>query len=195
MPITQVKPLITLKAPPNTQLRYPGLGTFSVEFSALVVSPIAISIRSVRNKIRAVAQQYANELAAQSPRGATGNLRSRWKVRFILQPTDSRYLADALCVVSNTAPASYFRITGRAPGKLPPIRPIMNWARSKGMSRAQAYAIQRKIAKFGTARYRSGSNMAGFIPGKNPNTTPYGQLYRKDNIVTRFLERVAQRLA
>lgn len=56
----------------------------------------------------------------------------------------------------------YFQqqITGRKPGKFPPIQPIMDWIDSKNLSfqkitkKSLAYIIARKIAKSGTDIYR-----------------------------------------
>jgi hypothetical protein len=38
---------------------------------------------------------------------------------------------------------------GRRPGKYPPIRPIANWARIKGIDQKAVFPIARKIFKFG----------------------------------------------
>jgi hypothetical protein len=56
----------------------------------------------------------------------------------------------------------YFQqqITGRKPGKFPPIKPILQWIDSKGLSlnkitkNGLAYIIARKIAEKGTDIYR-----------------------------------------
>jgi hypothetical protein len=38
---------------------------------------------------------------------------------------------------------------GRKPGTYPPIRPLLKWVSIKGMPKGAAYAIQKKIYKFG----------------------------------------------
>jgi hypothetical protein len=183
--------IIQVVAPPKTTSNYPGRGGFSVEFTALVVNPIMLSIAQIRGRAIAEAKNYAQYLSTISPRGHTGNLAARWKV---ITEVDKFIPAQIYCRITNTAPAAYFRIVGRAPGKMPPIRPIKAWAKKKGYSDAVAYAIQKKIGKFGTIRYRTGQNMAGLYPGRNPNTASYNSLYQRDNIVTRFLTRLERRL-
>lgn len=184
--------LIQVIAPPRTTIQYGGRKGFSVEFTALVVAPIALSIAQIRGRAIAEAKDYTNYLSRISPRGHTGNLAARWKV---VTEINRALPAQIYCRITNTAPAAYFRIVGRAPGELPPIRPIKAWAKKKGFGEGAAYAIRRRIAKFGTERYRTGDNMAGMYPGReNPETASYSSLYKPDNIVTRFLERVERRL-
>ena len=39
--------------------------------------------------------------------------------------------------------------SGRKPGRIPPITPLLKWVRLKGLPEASAYAIAKKIGKFG----------------------------------------------
>jgi hypothetical protein len=190
MPVI-TKGVLQVIAPPKTINQFAGRKGFSVEFTALVVSPIALSVAQIRGRAIAEAKNYASYLSQISPRGFTGNLAARWKV---VTAVDVLLPAQVYCRISNTAPNAYYRIVGRAPGKMPPIRPLKSWAKKKGLREGAAYAIQRRIAKFGTQRFRSGVNMAGMYPGRNPETDSYASVYQKNNIVTRFLERLERRL-
>ncbi len=199
MPTVTDKKFISLSTTPTTTAPYPGRGSFTVEFGAIVIAPLSKTIQKVRGGVTAEAKKYTTELAAASPVGHTKNLSRRWKLFTTVSNSftsggSGTNAFEVYCRISNTAPNAFFRIVGRAPGKLPPIRALKAWAKKKGYKDSAAYAIQRKIAKFGTERYRTGNNMAGLNPGVNPNTASYSALYRSDNIVTRFLERLERRL-
>lgn len=51
----------------------------------------------------------------------------------------------------------YYTFTGRAPGKRPPLSNIIDWCVAKGLPRAAAWPIAKKIAESGTALYRAGA--------------------------------------
>lgn len=84
--------------------------------------------------------------------------------------------------LNNTAPNSYFRIVGRAAGKMPPVRKLKAWAKSRGLPEAVGYAIAKKIAAQGTERYRTGQNIISI----NPTT----QQYRADAPFIKLINRV-----
>lgn len=75
--------------------------------------------------------------------------------------------------------SSYFQqqITGRRPGKFPPIQPIMDWIESKGLDlegitkKSLAFIIARKIARKGTDIYqgkRDGIDLKGIVKKYQP---------------------------
>lgn len=84
--------------------------------------------------------------------------------------------------LNNTAPNSYFRIVGRAAGKMPPVKKLENWAVKRGLPKAMGYVIAKKISEQGTERYRTGQNVVGI----NPTT----QNYRSDAGLVRLVNRV-----
>lgn len=84
--------------------------------------------------------------------------------------------------INNTAPNSYFRIVGRAAGKMPPVKKLENWAVKRGLPKAMGYVIAKKISEQGTERYRTGQNVVGI----NPTT----QNYRSDAGLVRLVNRV-----
>lgn len=88
--------------------------------------------------------------------------------------------------ISNTAPNSYYRIVGRAAGKMPPVKKLAAWAKRKGLPESAGYAIAKLIAKQGTARYRSGQNVVGI--------DPTSQTYRGDAGFVRLVSRVLAHL-
>lgn len=45
-----------------------------------------------------------------------------------------------------------FVITGRGPGKMPPIEPIREWVQKKGIESGVEWAIAKNISKYGTKR-------------------------------------------
>ncbi len=74
----------------------------------------------------------------------------------------------------------YFQqqITGRRPGKFPPIQPIMDWIDAKGLSlnkikkKSLAFLIARKISKQGTDIYRKkrdGLSVVDFVDEALPS--------------------------
>lgn len=88
--------------------------------------------------------------------------------------------------INNTAPNSYYRIVGRAAGKMPPVKKLAAWAKRKGLPESAGYAVAKLIAKQGTARYRSGQNVVGI--------DPTSQTYRGDAGFVRLVSRVLAHL-
>lgn len=68
--------------------------------------------------------------------------------------------------VSNKAPNSYYRLVGRASGKQPPTKRLVEWAKRAKLPPTVGYVIARKIGKDGTERYRTGQNIVGVDPRK-----------------------------
>ncbi len=100
----------------------------------------------------------ADELQNKTPVGATGSLRAGWDV---LEPRRSPVSFEISGSIVNTAPQALSRIAGRGQGTAPPIAPIKSWTEAKGLPPKAAWAIARKIAKSGTARWRAQDNFAG----------------------------------
>lgn len=189
---TKTRDFLKLKIYPKTTAPYPGQARYSTEFSAIVGSPVNKTINQIRGIVRSEANKYVRELESQSPVGHTKNLSRRWKV--FTETKSSGRDTEIYARISNTAPYALFRIVGRAPGKMPPMKSLKAWAKSKGLKENVAYAIRNKIARYGTERWRTGKNMAGIRPGVLPSAA-YSSFYKRNNIVSRFLDRVAARLS
>jgi hypothetical protein len=84
--------------------------------------------------------------------------------------------------IYNTAPNSYFRIVGRAAGRMPPVKKLQQWAMRKGLPKSAGYVIAKLIAERGSGRYRSGENVVGI----NPKT----RQYRTDAGFNKLINRV-----
>ena len=115
----------------------------------------------------------AEYLQANTPIGATGELKASWDV---LPPTKSAVGLSLESAIVNEAENALFRGAGRGPGKSPPIEPIRRWAALRLGDPALAYAVARKIAREGTNRWQSGTNWIGLrndgsvIPGGRVDT-------------------------
>lgn len=146
--------------------------------------PITKRAAAIGRVLTYEANQLKTELVNKSPR-ATGTLRSRWVViaAFRLTPAPG-VIVDVR--VSNTAPKSYFRIIGRAPGKQPPIKAIQQWCKVKGIDVNAAYPIAKAIGQKGTMRWRQEQNVLLFMPSN--------QNYRADNPVQRMIERIYRKI-
>jgi hypothetical protein len=120
-----------------------------------------------------------------SPRGATGLLKSGWDIEAPRKETCSLQINAK---ITNDAPNALYRIAGRGPGKLPPYQPIYQWASAKGFPE-KAQAIRRNIAKHGTLRWRQKDNWVGI--NNDGSIIPGGRLWTliqelKDNLNRRF---------
>lgn len=86
----------------------------------------------------------------------------------------------------NTAPNSYYRIVGRAAGKMPPAKKLEQWAKRKGFPKGTGFVIAKVIAKRGTERYRSGQNVVGI--------DPTSRTFRGDSGFVQLVGRVLDRM-
>lgn len=59
--------------------------------------------------------------------------------------------------------------TGRGPGGMPPILKIIDWLNARGLPRAMAWAVARKIAENGTKLYQQGGRT---VNGLTETLTP-----------------------
>ena len=50
----------------------------------------------------------------------------------------------------------YYTFTGRAPGQMPPISAIIDWLNARGLPRAMAWNVAKKIAREGTDLFQQG---------------------------------------
>ncbi len=129
----------------------------------------------VRDTFNLHAGEAVEELRQGSPDGATGELAKGWAY---VPARKSSGVKEFRVSITNTAPNAYFRIIGRGPGKFPPNAPIEAWVQKKFSGtpkeiKQRAFLIRRKIAREGTARWRSGKNWAGFKRnGTFDNTSP-----------------------
>lgn len=53
---------------------------------------------------------------------------------------------------------AYYLVNGRKPGTPPPISPLKEWARAKGLPEGVAYGVQQKITKEGTEIHKQGGS-------------------------------------
>jgi hypothetical protein len=56
-----------------------------------------------------------------------------------------------------------FTFRGRGPGKMPPLSNIIDWCNARGLPRAAAWSIARRIAEIGTKLHRQGRNILNEI--------------------------------
>lgn len=120
--------------------------------------------RQVRDAFDTALLDVAAELEANSPEGASGELKAGWDVIATKRRGNS---LEVQATILNRAPEAQFRIAGRGPGKFPPALPIEDWVEEKlGISdikqkRSVAFLIRRKIAKQGTSQWKAKRNFAG----------------------------------
>lgn len=74
-----------------------------------------------------------------------------------------------------------FLVNGRAPGKRPPITPLVRWASAKfGISGQEAistaFAVANKIAKEGTSYYPSGTDLLEVLESNEVSNYIYEEL-------------------
>lgn len=81
----------------------------------------------------------------ESYRGVSGDLAASWR----------RETRTHSFKIYSEDPKARWKIAGRGPGKMPPIREIAPWALSKGIS---PWRLALAIAKRGTQRWRTGKN-------------------------------------
>lgn len=139
--------------------------------------------QTIGRKVKRATADYVNELRANSP-VASGRLKRGWQ-----HYTEVKRVSNGIRLfirINNRAKNSYFRIVGRAPGKVPPIKPLTTWCRHKRLPPSVAYAISKRIARDGTERYRTGQNIVGI----NPKT----HTYNSDGSLIRFLLRLVNSL-
>ena len=124
------------------------------------------------------------QLQASSPY-ATGELASSWR---IASATYFYYnLPNARVRIVNDAPNAWYRIVGRAPGRMPPVNAIRQWCEVKGIPVAAAYPIARGIAQRGTQRWQQESNVLNY---KRSTGT-----YQLPNPWSETIERIERALA
>lgn len=117
-----------------------------------------------------------------SPTGATGDLKSGWRVR-------ERGGGNRI-TVELFNPAPIYTVTGRGPGKMPPWRPgspLADWAAVKGFS--SAYGVALIISDIGTERWRSGENWLGIDP-ETGGVAPGGAIDRTRQKIARRLKKL-----
>jgi hypothetical protein len=86
-------------------------------------------------------------------RNATGRSSDSLQLRNITKSTGQ--------LVGNEGIEFVFR--GRGPGKFPPLSAIIDWCNARGLPRAMAWAVARKIAIAGTQLHRQGRNVLNEI--------------------------------
>jgi len=99
--------------------------------------------------LKDVLEEFVTRFEKKSPVGASRDLKNGWSYR--IKSLDESYL-------ENDAENSLFRIVGRGPGKMPPVRKLRKWAREKGIN---PYLVARAIGEEGTDRWRENENLLG----------------------------------
>jgi hypothetical protein len=132
--------------------------------------------------------ETAAQLERESPVGATGQLKSSWRVTIPRREPTGFAIAGS---IYNDAPNAINRIAGRSPGLFPPIQPIFEWTLFKiesdpKQARRIAFLIARGIAQKGTQRWRKQENIAGI--------DRQGRL-REDSPIRKAEERIARRIS
>ena len=134
-------------------------GQASNSYHALII-PYNKRLSDANTIINRELKIMAKQLKQASPR-ASGRLSNSW-----VTINGTRLAFNKLLVVnvrlSNTAPMSYFRIMGRAPGNPPPIKAIQQWCKLKGIPVEAAYPITKKIGQSGTQRWKDKENVLGW---------------------------------
>jgi hypothetical protein len=130
-------------------------------FNQYIIAPIKQTVIYMNTAAQFEAVQTMFKLRNSSP-VATGLLANSWRVI----PTVTRSadgIPNVRVQITNTAPNSWFRIVGRAPGRMPPTEAIRQWCKVKGIDPVFAFPIARNIGKQGTFRWRTQSNVLNYI--------------------------------
>ncbi|MEN9566226.1 MAG: hypothetical protein RLZZ69_1422 [Cyanobacteriota bacterium] len=107
----------------------------------------------------------AEEFQVNSPVGATRQLKSSWDVQN--SPKAVAWGFEVRSNIINTSDRALNRIAGRPSGTPPPVEPLINWVKAKGIesdtkkAKGVAFAIAKKIAKKGTDRHVAKKNWVG----------------------------------
>lgn len=127
----------------------------------------------------------AEEFQANSPVGATGQLKSSWDVQN--SPKAVAWGFEVRSNIVNTSDRALNRIAGRPSGNAPPVEPLIKWVVAKGIetdskkAKGVAFAIAKKIAKKGTDRNIAKKNWVG-VDDKG-NRIPGGKLEELEKII------------
>ncbi|ELS01164.1 hypothetical protein Xen7305DRAFT_00008660 [Xenococcus sp. PCC 7305] len=102
----------------------------------------------------------ADEWQQESYVGATKDLKGGWDV---IAPRRGSSTFAINAVIINTSDRAINRVAGRGPGATPPIAPLEDWVKAKGIASGKralgvAIAISKTIAKRGTRRYQNQEN-------------------------------------
>lgn len=150
-------------------------------FNQYVIAPIKQTTLYIQAAIRYECFVAGLRLRSMSP-VATGLLANSWKVTAAV----TRGTNTVQVRITNTAPNAFFRIVGRAPGRMPPVAAIRQWCEVKGIDPAAAYPIAKGIGERGTFRWRTESNVLNYIRSTNEYAIP--------NIWTETTQRIENQL-
>lgn len=138
------------------------VGLFNVGrrlFEQYVIAPIKQTTLYMKAAAMYECMVTANKLRSMSP-VASGQLANSWQVKAAV--TQNGGVPSIQVHISNTAPNSFFRIVGRAPGRMPPTAAIRQWCQQKGIDPAFAFPIARSIGEQGTFRWRTRTNLLNY---------------------------------
>ena len=147
--------------------------------------------KRVRRVFDDVALDLADQLQQESPVGATGQLAAGWNVT---PAKRSPATFDIRVFVTNSAPKALQRIVGQGPGPLmspSEMDDLADWAEAKGMPRTVALPIAKKIAKFGTQRWRDRENFAGLDRRGRP--MPGSPILEAEDEIARRVQMIADK--
>lgn len=148
---------------------------------AYLVEPIDAQVNNIGAIVKREVRVTEKELKASSPR-ATGQLATSWQVRATV--TKALGLSSIAVTLNNTAPNSYFRVVGRAPGKPPPLNAIKQWCEVKGIPVTAAYPITLSIARKGTKRWQQEKNVVNYLRSTNELAVPNPFTTTVERIIT-----------
>lgn len=128
-------------------------------------------IRAIYNE---ESKDLLNLLQRESYRGVSGKLAQSWRIQ--TKTFSFKVWSDD--------PAAQYKIAGRGPGKMPPIKAIAPWADAKGIS---AWAVAISIGRRGTERWRTQQNFLNMKrDGKLKKPNPF------DNTRLTIMRRVSR---
>ena len=138
------------------------MGLFNVGrrlFNQYVVAPIKQTTLYMQAAAKYECLITAMKLRSMSP-VASGQLANSWQVSAVVASNNG--VPSVQVRITNSAPNSFFRIVGRAPGRMPPTAAIRLWCQQKGIDPALAFPIARSIGETGTFRWRTKTNVLNY---------------------------------
>lgn len=105
---------------------------------------------------RELIEEFLNEIKQElidymdaNDRNATGKSKASLQVTNITDTSGQLIGSDSIQYV----------FSGRGPGKMPPLSAIIDWCYARGLPRAAAWIIAKRISESGTELWRSGRNI------------------------------------
>lgn len=120
-----------------------------------------IANSSLQSRCENALLDFGVYLESLTPVGATGNLKRSLDVglKQVLIGSSIQFIGE----IAYRDPLAKQKTVGRGPGLAPPLQPIQDWVTAKGSLNPirDAHRVRRKIAKYGTERWRKNDNWVG----------------------------------